>query len=305
MRCASCLLVLSSALLSAEPPETFKLRELMAQTPKLPHKETEFLLKPALPLEMVSSVAVAGDGLIYILQRGTTTDPIVVARPDGQVLRSWGRGLYKIPHQIRVDEDGHIWTVDAGDSMIRKFTKLGRELVKLRVELPEKPRGAFAGAADVAFAPDGNILIADGYQNTRIVEFTPDGKRVREWGTPGTGPGELDDPHGIAIDPQGIVYVADRENGRIQRFDRNGKYLDGWNTLGKTFCLKLTPEGHLWIGTQPRNVPNGAEGWLVKGDPKTGTPLGRLDTFGHSIDVSPGGEVWTGRRPGSVIRFVP
>ncbi len=305
MRYASCLFLLGWSLIATEPPETVKLRELMAQTPKLPHNEAEFLLKPALPLEMVSSVAVASDGLIYILQRGTTTDPIVVARPDGQVLRSWGRGLYKIPHQIRVDREGHIWTVDAGDSTIRKFTKLGRELMKLQVELPAKPRSAFAGAADVAFAPNGNILIADGYQNTRVVEFTPDGHRVREWGTPGTGQGQLDHPHGIAIDPKGIVYVADRENGRIQRFDRTGKYLGSWDTLGKTFCLKLTPKGDLWIGTQPRNVPNGAEGWLVKVDPKTGEAIGRLDMFGHSIDVSAGGDVWTGRRPGSVIRFVP
>jgi hypothetical protein len=84
-----------------------------------------------------------------------------------------------------------------------------------------------------------------------------------------------------------------------------GKYLGAWNTLGKTFCLKLTPQGDLWIGTQPRNVPNGAEGWLVKVDPKSGKALGRLDMFGHSVEVAGNGEVWTGRRPGSVIRFIP
>jgi streptogramin lyase len=305
MRCVLLLLSVVFAVCGAEPPETIKLRELMEQTPKLPQTETEFTIKPALPLDMVSSVAVASDGLIYILQRGTATDPIVVTQPDGQVLRSWGRGLYKIPHQIRIDSEGNVWTVDAGDSTIRKFSKLGLQLMKLSVELPENPRGAFAGAADIAFAPNGNIFVADGYQNTRIVEFSREGKRLREWGSPGSGPGQLDHPHGIAIDPKGTVYVADRENGRIQRFDLRGKYLGEWNTLGKTFCLKLTSQGDLWIGTQPRTVPNGAEGWLVKVDPKSGKALGRLDMFGHSIDVTEDGEVWTGRRPGSVIRFTP
>ncbi|MBL8291540.1 MAG: hypothetical protein JNN08_06875, partial [Bryobacterales bacterium] len=131
------------------------------------------------------------------------------------------------------------------------------------------------------------------------------GKRLREFGTPGTGPGELDHPHGIAVAKDGTVYVADRENGRIQRFSPQGKYLGLWDHLGKTFSLKLTAKGELWIGTQPRNVPNGAEGWLVKVDPTSGKPLARIDTFGHSIEVTPEGEVLTGRRPGSALLFSP
>lgn len=302
--CFALLFLVAFSAFGEEPAETVKLRELMARTPKLALRETEFALRPPLPLEMVSSVAVGVDGLIYILQRGEKADPIIVARPNGEVVRSWGKGLFTIPHQIRVDRDENVWTVDAGDSTIRKFSKSGLELMRLAVELPAKPKGAFVGAADIAFAPNGHIFVADGYQNTRIVEFSATGKRLREWGAAGTGPGQLDHPHGIAIDREGIVYVADRENGRIQRFDLTGKYLSEWNTLGKTFCLKLTPKGELWIGTQPRNVPNGAEGWLVKVDRKTGKPLGRLDMFGHSIEVDANGEVWTGRRPGSVIRFV-
>jgi DNA-binding beta-propeller fold protein YncE len=288
-----------------EPAETIKLRALMAQTPKLALKETELSLKPPLPLEMVSSVAVAADGLIYILQRGSKADPIIVTKPDGSVMRSWGRGLYTIPHSIRIDNDANVWTVDAGDSTIRKFSPLGRELLKLSVELPAKPRSAFCGATDVAFAPNGHVFVSDGYQNTRVIEFSAEGKRVREWGTPGTGPGQFDHPHGIAVAGDGTVLVADRENGRIQRFDKLGRYLGEWKHLGKTFCLKLTPGGELWIGTQPRNVPNGAEGWLLKIDPKTGQALGRIDSFGHSIEVTSKGEVLTGRRPGSVLRLVP
>jgi DNA-binding beta-propeller fold protein YncE len=204
-----------------------------------------------------------------------------------------------------VDPKGFVWTVDAGDSTIRKYDTHGRELLKFKVELPAKPKGPFCGTTDIAFAPSGHLYVSDGYQNTRVIEFTADGKRIREWGKPGTGPGEFNTPHGIAIAPDGRVYVADRENGRIQWFDPNGKYLGEWNHAGKTFCLKLTPAGHLWIGTQPRNVPNGAEGWLMKLNTTNGEVVGLLQSFGHSIEVTPGGEVLTGRRPGSLLIFKP
>lgn len=299
------VLLAAAALFAQEPAETTQLRRLMAATPLLPHRLTQLQTKPAAPIEMASSVAYDSSGLLYILQRGKASDPVIVTKPDGTVVRSWGRGLYKIPHSIRIDPQGNVWTVDAGDSTIRKYTKDGKELMKISVSLPEKPRSEFCGTADITFAPDGHFYVADGYQNTRVLEFDANGKQIREWGTPGTGPGQMDHPHGIAIDRNQVIYVADRENGRIQRFDRKGKYLGEWNGLGKTFCLKITPGGEIWIGTQPRNVPNGAEGWLVKLDPKTGKPLGRIDTFGHSVDVSPKGEVVTGRRPGSVLVFQP
>lgn len=299
------LLLAALPLLAAEPEQTVKLRALMAATPAAPHRETVLALKPALPLDMVSSVAVDANGLVYILQRGKQTDPVVVARKDGAVLRSWGSGMYTIPHSIRIDPQGNVWTVDAGDSTIRQFSPLGRQLRKLTVELPAKPSGPFCGAADIAFAPNGHFYIADGYQNTRVIEFDAAGKRLREFGVAGTGPGQLDHPHGIAIAKDGTVYVADRENGRVQRFSPQGKHLGLWDHLGKTFSLKLTANGELWIGTQPRNVPNGAEGWLVKVDPATGKPLARIDSFGHSIEVTPQGEVLTGRRPGSVLLFAP
>lgn len=297
--------LIAATLAAAEPPETVKLRALMAETPKLPHQETELPLRPALPVEMVSSVAVAPDGLIYILQRSLKADPMIVARSDGAVLRTWGRGMYKIPHSVRIDPRGNVWTVDAGDSTIRQFTPLGRQLLKVTLELPAKPRSEFCGTADIAFAAKGHFWVADGYQNTRIVEFDAGGKRLREFGTPGTGPGQFHLPHGIAIDKAGRIFVADRENGRIQRFDGNGKYLGEWNHLGKTFSLRFAANGDLWIGTQPRNVPNGAEGWLVRVDPSTAKTLGRIDTFGHSVEVTNAGEVLTGRRPGSTLRYLP
>lgn len=285
-----------------EPAETIALRKLVAATPRLPLRLTELRLSPATEVEMVSSSASDSSGLIYILQRGSKADPVIVAKPDGTVVRSWGRGLYTIPHSIRIDPEGNVWTVDAGDSKIRKFSPLGKQLLQVAVELPEKPKGAFCGATDVAFVSDGSFLVSDGYQNARIVEFSREGQKKKEWGTAGTGPGQFHTPHGIAIDPNGKIYVADRENGRIQWFDRSGRYLGMWSHTGKTFSLKWKA-GALWIGTQPRNVLNGAEGWLMRLDPGSGKVQGLLESFGHSIEVSDDGWVLTGRRPGSLLVY--
>jgi len=96
----------------------------------------------------------------------------------------------------------------------------------------ERPKGAnnFCGAGDVAFAPNGEVFIADGYATNRILEYSPDGKKLNEWGTTGTGATQFRLPHSIRIDDVGTIYVSDRENERIQRFDLTGKYLANGRT---------------------------------------------------------------------------
>jgi len=158
----------------------------------------------------------------------------------------------------------------------------------LRFEIGELPQGTrgFRGAADIAFGPKGSVFIADGYGNARVLEYNAKGERVHAWGKAGTGPGEFHLPHGIA-QHRGVLYVADRQNGRIQRFTLSGKYLGEWNHLGKTFSISATRDGKLWIGTHPRNVVNEAPGWLVQVDGKTGKVLGYVDSPGlHSVDAS-------------------
>lgn len=285
-----------------------KFRALLRSAPHPPLHSSELAVQPPhanWSMEMLSSVAVDGSGLIYILQRGSNADPVIVVNRQGQILRSWGKGLYKIPHSIRVDPAGYIWTVDAGSSMVHKFSRDGKHLLEIDVGgLPAAPVSPFCGTTDVAFAPGGRVFISDGYANTRILEYSATGKRVREWGSPGTGPGQFHVPHGIAIDRDGIVYVADRENGRIQRFNLDGRYIGEWNHLGKTFSLKITSAGDLWIGTQPRTVPNGDEAWLVQVDRKTGAVLGSIESKGHhSIDLNSDGEPMTGARPDKLLWF--
>lgn len=299
------MLALLGVLWPQEPEASTRLRALAAASPKLPHQGNALSLHPPLQVEMVSSAAVSRSGEIHILQRGKGADPVIVTSRDGKVLRSWGRGLYTIPHSVRIDPEGNVWTVDAGDSTIRKFTPGGKPLLVVRVELPAKPKNAFCGATDIAFAPDGSFYVSDGYQNARVLHYAAGGKRIREWGRAGDGPGELRVPHGIAVDGRGRVYVADRENHRIQWFTPEGRFLGMWNHHGKTFCLKFTAGGDLWIGTQPPHVPNGAEGWLMRVDPADGKVTGVLESFGHSIEVTGKGEVLTGRRPGSVLIFRP
>ncbi len=153
--------------------------------------------------------------------------------------------------------------------------------------------------------PNGDFYVSDGYQNSRILRFSNDGKRIGAWGSAGTGPGELNLPHGIAVGADGTVYVADWENLRIQRFDAEGRHLGTWDLNGKVFSLKWTVSGELWGGVAPHDVPAGSEGWLMQLDPANGNVLGHLDAFGHSIEVTPNGEVLTGQQPGFAIVFRP
>jgi len=234
---------------------------------------------------MVSWVASDRNGLIYLLQRGDKADPVIVVDRAGTIVRSWGKGMYTMPHAIRVDPQGNVWTTDAASSMVYKFSPEGKTLLTIEVGGQPTPcSNNFCSTTDIAFASNGHLFIADGYRNARILEYSADGKKLREWGSAGTGPGQFRLPHSIQIDENGIIYVADRENGRIQRFDRDGKYLGEWSQYGKTFGLKLVG-GSLWLSSIPRG-PNGAPGWLINIDRKTGKLLGYVEAAGnHGMDV--------------------
>ena len=241
----------------------------------------------------VSSVAVGADGLIYELQRGDKSDPIVVLNADGKVLRSWGKGNYKIPHTIRLDPRGNVWTVDASLSTVIKYSPRGKKLMTITVGEQPQSNNPFDGTTDIAFAQNGHLLITDGYGNARVLEYTGDGKRLRQWGKPGNGPGDFHLPHAIQIAANGVIFVADRENGRIEKFDSNGNYLGQIGGLGRTYSLKVVGD-ILWATMQRLDQPTGSPGWIVKMDCDSGRILGHLDVTAplglHSIDVTSSGE---------------
>ena len=273
------------------------LRAMIEASPKLPFSATDFAVQPPnadWECGMVSWIALDAKGTIYLLQRGEKADPVLVVNHDGKILRSWGKGLYKIPHSIRIDPQGNVWTVDAANSTVIKFSPQGAQLMQIDVGgQPANSRSQFVGTTDIAFGPNGRIFISDGYGNARILEYSADGKRVREWGSAGAGPGQFHLPHAIVIDEDNVIYVADRENGRIERFDLDGRFLGEFPNLGRTYSLRLS-DGALWAGMAPLNEPTGAPGWLVKMDRKTGKILGYVEVTEkgglHSVEVSATGE---------------
>lgn len=270
------------------------LRTLLQSAPTLPLAQAPIAVQPpradGWAMGMVSWVASDRNGLIYLLQRGDKADPVIVLDRAGKVVRSWGKGMYTTPHAIRVDPRGNIWTTDAASSMVYKFSPEGKTLLQIEVGGQPAPCNGFCSTTDIAFASDGHLFIADGYRNARILEYSADGKKLREWGSAGTGPGQFRLPHSIQIDPSGVVYVADRENGRIQRFARDGKYLGEWSQYGKTFGLKLAGDA-MWLSSIPRG-PNGAPGWLIKVDRASGKVLGYVDAVGnHGMEVMPNGDL--------------
>lgn len=284
-----------------------QLRALVQQTPELKLAKTAFRIQPSgsgWELGYPSAVAMSKTGVMYVLQRGEKADPILAVDRDGRILHSWGKGMFEIPHSIRIDPAGNIWTVDAASSKILKFTPKGEKLMEISVGGQPADKRGFNGTTDIAFGPQGRLFISDGYGNARVLEYTSDGKRVREWGSPGNGPGQFRLPHGIAIDENGILYVADRENGRVQHFDLSGRFLGEWPNLGKVFAVTVS-NGRLWIGTQQRNEPNGAPGWLMELDKRTGKVLGRIDSAGgqHTVNLTPTGELLAGARPDVVLWF--
>lgn len=241
----------------------------------------------------VSSVALGADGLIYELQRGEKSDPVVVVDAGGKFLRSWGKGNYKIPHTVRLDPAGDVWTVDASLSTVIKYSRGGKKLMTITVGEQPQIGSPFDGTTDIAFAPNGHIFITDGYGNARVIEYTADGKRVRQWGEPGKGRGEFHLPHAIQISANGTIFIADRENGRIEKFDLDGNYLGEFAGLGRIYSLKIVGDV-LWATTQTLDRPTGSPGWIVKLDRDSGKILGHLtvsEASGlHSIEVSSSGE---------------
>jgi hypothetical protein len=275
-----------------------QLRTLLRDTPRLVVEEVPLAARMAnaASLGTVSSVAADANGVIYVLQRGDKADPVITVNREGRVRRSWGKGMYTVPHSVRVDPDGNIWTVDAGSSVLLKFTPEGKKLQEISVgEVAVGKDCAFptlCGTTDITFGPNGRLFISDGYGNARILEYTAGGKRVKVWGSKGSAPGQFQIPHGIATDGK-VLYVADRTNARIQRFDLDGRYLGEWTHLGRPFAVKFVA-GSLWValmtleqGGRGQDQANRPSPWMLKVDPATGKILGQIESPGpHSIDVS-------------------
>lgn len=188
----------------------------------------------------VGGVAVDQQDNIYVFHRGRV--PMLVFRPDGTCVDGWGEGLFTSPHGLHYGWDGCLYCTDDGDHTVRKFTPGGKLL--LEIGIPGKPapfmsQKPFNRCTHTALSPQGEIYVTDGYRNACVHCFSSEGNHLRTWGDSGSGPGEFYVPHNIVCDEAGVLYVADRENHRIQRFDGQGTYLGEWHNLHRPMALWL------------------------------------------------------------------
>jgi len=205
-------------------------------------------------------VEMDGDGNLLVFHRCFATScarrdsvPAVLKYdPSGALIDSWGAGLFIWPHGSSLDPDGNLWTTDAlglggrGHQAI-KLDPEGQVLMRLGTAgVAGDGPNSFDGPTDVAVAPNGDIFVADGHGNSRVVRFSKDGEFEMSWGTKGTGPGEFDEPHALAFDSRGRLFVGDRLNQRIQVFDQNGRFLDEWTGIMAS-GMHITPDDQLFV----------------------------------------------------------
>jgi peptidylamidoglycolate lyase len=169
---------------------------------------------------------------------------LLIDRESGKMINSWGGGYFIMPHGLTVDKNNNVWVTDVALHQIFKFDHDGNLLMKLGIA-KEKGNDAthFNLPTDIAVANDGSFYVSDGYGNSRVVKFSKEGKYISEWGKRGNNQGEFHTPHGIDLDTDGNVYVADRDNNRIQKFDANGKFLKEWKNdqSEQLYSLSLDP----------------------------------------------------------------
>lgn len=262
----------------------------------------------------VSAVAVDKQGEVYVFHRGEKADPIIVFDAKGKYLRSWGRengkSIFGNEHGMRIDPDGNLWVTDNGDHQVIKFTRDGKRLLTLGVKgKAGTDDKTFNRPTDIAFAPNGDFYVSDGYGNSRFIRFSKDGKFLNAWGKKGKGPVEFNTVHSIAIDSRSRVYVSDRENNRIQIFDADGKLLKIWDHLGATQNIFITPKDEMWVITHRNNIENltydTLAGRIMKIELESGRILGAMESPGHWIHATPDGLIFIGSLTGNVFRWYP
>ena len=213
----------------------------------------------------MSGVAVDAHDRVYLFNRSQPT--VQVYRADGALVRTWSTANPSGTHHIELDPEGNVWLADFRSHVVEKHSPEGKLMMRLgEAGEPGCDEGHFDGPTDVAFLPSGDVFISDGYGNRRVVHFNGQGRFVKAWGEEGTGPGQFALPHAIAIDSQRRLYVADRNNGRIQVFDTAGRLLAVWDDLIMPWGLAVTGDDEIWVCGSSR-VPQPDDQGLVVAPP--------------------------------------
>jgi DNA-binding beta-propeller fold protein YncE len=263
----------------------------------------------------------------------STLDPILKFDLNGNVVKSFGGGMFIWPHGLDVDREGNVWVTDAVAPKRTPRGKRGHQVVKFSPEgkvllvlgtpgIPGDGPDHFNSPSDVAIAPNGDIFVADSHSfddgNNRIVKFSKEGKFIKTWGRTGYAPGEFRMAHSIALDAEGRVFVADRGNNRIQIFNQEGKFLTQWTQFGRPSGITFDQKGGIYVtDSESDNVQNpGWEMGIRIGDAKTGwvsafipypwgDPRETEGTGAEFAAVDPEGNIYGGEpRPRRLQKYV-
>jgi len=233
------------------------------------------------PVEMTmgEAVGVAVDSRdhVFVFNRGD--HPVMVFDRDGAFLRSWGEGVFRRPHGIHIDSDDLLYLTDDQGHCIHKYTPDGERLTTLGTpgqpsdsgvvdgdyRTLQRPASPFNLPTNLALGGTGAIFVSDGYGNCRVHRFSPSGELELSWGEPGSGPGQFQLPHGVAVDSRGLVVVADRENSRLQFFTADGEFREQWTDVARPCNVCVDPRGNLFVAelgwhagtSQPRPEQSG------------------------------------------------
>ncbi len=253
--------------------------------PKLPNPyrmTADFIHMPdGRHLGSTNAINVDAKGNIWVFERcgansctGSNLDPLLEFDASGNFIRGFGAGKFVYPHGIIFDRDGNFWLIDAGveegvkGSQLFKYSpdfKLLLTLGKPGIRGTNTSKDLFNEPSDIAIAPNGDLYVADGHiaaqSNRRIVHLTKDGKFIEQWGTPGTGPGQFDNPHSIALDSAGRVFVGDRSNNRIQIFSPHGKFIAEWRQFGRPSGVRIVGDTLYVTDSESRNNAPGQYGY--------------------------------------------
>jgi DNA-binding beta-propeller fold protein YncE len=250
---------------------------------------------------LVSRVATDSQDRVYVFQR--RDPPVVVFDRDGAYLGSWGSGEVKDPHGLKIVDDV-VYTTDRSDSVTKSFSLTGEVQLQLGTAgvhsdtgctgapwLAERASGPFNHPTEMARHPNGDIYVTDGYRNARVHRFTADGKLVASWGAPGKEPGQFHLPHSLAFDPEGLLYVADRANKRIQIFTPEGVFVRQWTGMGGPNDISRAKDGTYVIAEQE----DGGKPAYVSVWDANGKVLARLESrHVHGAGVDSHGDLYAG-----------
>ncbi len=261
----------------------------------------------------VCGIAIDKEDRVYVLNR--SDHHIIVFDRDGNLVHSWGEGFFKRPHGSCIGPDNSIYCTDDVNHVVAKFTREGKLLKTLGTpgdasdtgyaqtfdlwdSLRRIVRGGppFNRPTGVSISPSGEIYVSDGYGNARIHKFSNDGKLLLSWGEPGGEPGQFRLPHSVRVDKLGRIWVADRENHRIQIFDASGKFLDEWTDLLRPTDLFMGEDDTVYVSELSNRVSIFTiDGKLIARWATTGTTKEEaLFVAPHAIAVDSQGDIYVG-----------